>query len=682
MIEQAKTEKLVTLSIDGRELRAAEGTYVLELAREAGIEIPTLCDDPALEPSGACRLCQVEVTHPDWGGWTGLMTACLYPAAEGIQVRTSSPKVLEARRRVLSLLAARCPRSETIAELARKYDVSTEGMHVDAEADYCILCGLCTRVCETYVTSAITTIGRGTGKAIGSFADEPPVDCVGCGACAMICPTDHIVASRTATGYEIWGRTFDTDVCVVDRTKCLGCGSCEEACPFAVARVVMSAGGLRVATIPTEHCRGCGACVGACPSGAIDQEKFEAARLAERFREAPIAVMACPRNDLESKTLAGGAQLLSVPCTGRVSSSLLLDAVVHGAKGVLVLGRHQETCRLNGAEDPAALRVKRVSEALSMVGYGGERVAFQLPDPGPEGPQRAVAEFARTIEGLGAPAIAGPPSAEPRPVEGLDTDLELLAWLSSRPELKPDGSRWLAEHGLPAAIPGGVAFLPGALPYISVLADPLLDPLSLPEVLRSALATLAALGLPDPGIVVGGLGHPATHHAPLFEGASLVVTLCAGGAEALTKLGVEAKTLDQLLLAGAGKLPRPPVAAPVACDGSTEAVQMIEALGYAAVDVGADPLPDRATISPVERERAEQRMLEAERKGASALLVSGPRALVYQAMITRRGTWRSSRVVPVLPHQLAHLSASGTPLSHHALESPATLVAQPAEVLS
>jgi bidirectional [NiFe] hydrogenase diaphorase subunit len=264
----------VTLTIDGRKVQAAAGVYVLQAAREAGIEIPTLCDHPALEPMGACRLCLVEVGHPDWKGWTGLMTACLYPVAEGIEVQTDSAKVREARRQVLTLLAARCPNSPEILELARRSGVDSHALRSDPNSDRCILCGLCTRVCEAYATSAIATVGRGTDKAIGAFAGAVPEECVGCGACADICPTGNIAAQRTASDYRIWGRVFATSPAVVTQVRCVGCGSCEEACPFSVARVALQAGGRRVAIIPTEHCRGCGACVGVCPGGAIDQQTY------------------------------------------------------------------------------------------------------------------------------------------------------------------------------------------------------------------------------------------------------------------------------------------------------------------------------------------------------------------------------------------------------------------------
>jgi bidirectional [NiFe] hydrogenase diaphorase subunit len=268
------TRKMVSLTIDGRALSAPAGSYALTIARQAGIEIPTLCHLDALEPIGACRLCMIEVGHPDWRGWSGLMTACLYPVSEGIQILTRSPRVLRARQQILSLLAARCPSSSAIQELARKHGAQIGSLRRDPELDNCILCGLCSRICEAYGPTAITTYNRGSAKKIGSFSELPPTECVGCGACALICPTGHIVGTRKERSYQIWDQTFETATCHVDEARCLGCGACEEACPFSVPRVSLRANGLRAALIPREQCRGCGACVGACPSGAITQERF------------------------------------------------------------------------------------------------------------------------------------------------------------------------------------------------------------------------------------------------------------------------------------------------------------------------------------------------------------------------------------------------------------------------
>jgi len=83
--------KTVSLEVNGRWFQAEEGATILEVAKREGIHIPTICHHEALEPVGACRLCLVEITHPDWKGWKGLVTACLYPVEEGLQVTTEPP---------------------------------------------------------------------------------------------------------------------------------------------------------------------------------------------------------------------------------------------------------------------------------------------------------------------------------------------------------------------------------------------------------------------------------------------------------------------------------------------------------------------------------------------------------------------------------------------------------------
>lgn len=280
-------EQRVRITLDGRTVDAPAGAHLLEVARAAGVPIPTLCHHPDLPPMGACRLCLVEVTHPNWGGWSGMMAACLYPVREGLQVSSHSERVRRTRRTVLALLLARCPESPAIRALAAEHGVELGRLTPRAEPDTCILCGLCTRVCEAHATSAIATQNRGIKREVGTFFGEPPAACVGCGACAAICPTGHIPAERTAEGYRIWGRTFPTALCTVDPARCLGCGACEEVCPFHVARVVLTVDGRRRAVIPAEHCRGCGACLGQCPSAAVSQPSHSTASLFSRLAPEP-----------------------------------------------------------------------------------------------------------------------------------------------------------------------------------------------------------------------------------------------------------------------------------------------------------------------------------------------------------------------------------------------------------
>ena len=95
-----------TLIIDGQEVHAEEGQTILEVARENGIEIPTLCSHPLLEPYGACRLCTVEVIRR---GRSRLETSCTHPAWDGLEVKTRAPAVIEARKTILELMLSRCP---------------------------------------------------------------------------------------------------------------------------------------------------------------------------------------------------------------------------------------------------------------------------------------------------------------------------------------------------------------------------------------------------------------------------------------------------------------------------------------------------------------------------------------------------------------------------------------------
>ncbi len=235
------------MTINGRKVTANDGDTVLAVAERAGIHIPTLCDHKAVEPFGACRLCMVEVTKPSWDGWKGMMTACLYPAAPDLIVETNSKRVLHARRDILDLLLARCPESDLIQDLAAQHGVMQTSFVARDNPDLCILCGLCVRVCETAMTSAIATVSRGHERKIGTPWGGPPVDCIGCTSCAQVCPTGHITFEEDNGVRKIWQRDFemvrckscDTPMMTVDERKHLiakgnldqsyfeECGSCK-----------------------------------------------------------------------------------------------------------------------------------------------------------------------------------------------------------------------------------------------------------------------------------------------------------------------------------------------------------------------------------------------------------------------------------------------------------------------
>lgn len=212
-----EVNKMVTMTIDGKQVNAREGAYVLEAARSAGIEIPTLCHHEALEPYGGCRLCVVDVTKEGWDGWRKLVISCQYPIEEGLVVFTASERVLETRRVVLDLLLARCPDTPLVQELAHQHGIENTTYRVNPEPTDCILCALCTRVCDHLGVSAIATVNRGVGREIAPPFYEAPPDCIGCLACAEICPTDYIPHSTSAESRTIWGRTFEM-------LRCTRCG--------------------------------------------------------------------------------------------------------------------------------------------------------------------------------------------------------------------------------------------------------------------------------------------------------------------------------------------------------------------------------------------------------------------------------------------------------------------------
>ena len=207
---------MINLTIDNKKIEAEAGQTLLEVARENGIVIPTLCSHESLEPSGACRLCVVEAKQ---GKRTRIVTSCLYPVAEGLTVDTKSERVMEVRRLVLQLLLARCPESQQLKEMAEELGIEPEPRFTpDKDNSKCILCRMCVRTCEKVVgVCAIGFSYRGAEKNVCTPFQEDSVSCIGCGACAYVCPSGHIEMETTESGdaRKIWGRTFKMKACKV-----------------------------------------------------------------------------------------------------------------------------------------------------------------------------------------------------------------------------------------------------------------------------------------------------------------------------------------------------------------------------------------------------------------------------------------------------------------------------------
>ncbi len=204
--------KAVRLTIDGRSIDAEEGKTILEVAREHGIEIPRLCYHPGLEPIGACRMCIVEITKPGWNGRKRLETSCNYLIEEGLIVDTQNPVVRKNRKMLLDLLLARVPDSDVIRQLAAEYGLHDTNFPKRKDADNCILCMICVRICEAIDVCAIAPLYRGPDRIVGVPHKD---DCIGCLACALSCPTNAIPFEEFDNKRRIWEKEFDLVRCKV-----------------------------------------------------------------------------------------------------------------------------------------------------------------------------------------------------------------------------------------------------------------------------------------------------------------------------------------------------------------------------------------------------------------------------------------------------------------------------------
>jgi len=239
---------MITFKLNGKEVQGEEGEYILQVAERYGIDIPTLCYHKALEPAGMCRLCTVELYD---GRRTRFVTSCNYPIWEGMEVNTDTEAVHQGRKLIVELLLARSPNVPIIKELAERYGLKEP--RFKKGNDDCILCGLCTRICERIGNNAISLTGRGVDMKVDTPFHIQTDVCMACGACASVCPTGHIkleditkhaiipIPSEYDMGlkgrkpiYVAYAQAVPNTP-VIDRTKCLhfktgGCQICAEFC--------------------------------------------------------------------------------------------------------------------------------------------------------------------------------------------------------------------------------------------------------------------------------------------------------------------------------------------------------------------------------------------------------------------------------------------------------------------
>ena len=205
---------MVKIEVNGRPVEAEVGEMLLAAIRRVGINVPTVCNMEGLPPTGACRLCVVEVE-----GQRNLVPSCAFPVFDGMKVNTHSTRAVDARRMIVELLLAdhpedcfycdrngNCQLQALAAELGirrRRFNghkafhpIDMSGDSIIRDPDKCVKCGKCVRVCdEVQGVACIDFIGRGSKTTVGTAFDEGlnVSSCVNCGQCVTICPTGALI---------------------------------------------------------------------------------------------------------------------------------------------------------------------------------------------------------------------------------------------------------------------------------------------------------------------------------------------------------------------------------------------------------------------------------------------------------------------------------------------------------
>ena len=207
----------ITITLDGVEVSGFSGMTILDLARESGVDIPTLCHDRYLAPTGACRLCIVE----DESAGT-LLASCVAPIRPGMVINTRSPRVVERRKLLVQLMLASHPDSCLVCDKGNQCQLRKLGAEmgiglvelqriprlaameevnpfIERDLSRCILCAKCIRADqELVVEGAIDYIGRGFGAKPATFNDMPleKSECTFCGTCVAHCPTGALMEKK------------------------------------------------------------------------------------------------------------------------------------------------------------------------------------------------------------------------------------------------------------------------------------------------------------------------------------------------------------------------------------------------------------------------------------------------------------------------------------------------------
>ncbi len=243
----------ITITLDGREVSGYPGMTVLELAKESGVEIPTLCHDDQLVSTGACRICLVENEQNG-----ALLASCVTPIASGMVINTHSPRVIERRKTIVKLMLTSHPDSCLVCDKGNRCQLrqiasdlgiglvelqripqmaSIEEVNPFLERDLskCILCAKCIRACqELVVEGAIDYFRRGFATTPATLDNVPleESECTFCGMCVALCPTGALMEKDRTYGGTVKAKT---------ETTCpfcgCGCSICLEVKDNQIVRV-------------------------------------------------------------------------------------------------------------------------------------------------------------------------------------------------------------------------------------------------------------------------------------------------------------------------------------------------------------------------------------------------------------------------------------------------------------
>lgn len=198
------------IEVNNKTIRARQGETILQTLSRNGIKVPTLCFMDGFTPTGACRMCVVEVE-----GMSDLAPACSHPVEEWMKIKTHSPKVVRARKTIVELLLSNHPddclycirngncelqhlaeeldvRERRFAGKKNKFNTDPSSSSIVRDPEKCILCGRCVRVCEEIIgVSTLDFIRRGNSTFIATALEKPLniSNCVNCGQCILACPT-------------------------------------------------------------------------------------------------------------------------------------------------------------------------------------------------------------------------------------------------------------------------------------------------------------------------------------------------------------------------------------------------------------------------------------------------------------------------------------------------------------